>query len=115
MQEVALRALAHIGVPVDIAADNGDALTRLARESYSVIAMERDDAVLAAIAATDPRPVVIVTTEDRGEHGLDGNLVSLVVPAPYDAQTLVGVILACVTPELMPPADSSDGPAFAAC
>ncbi|HEX2123944.1 MAG TPA: hypothetical protein VHL59_20125 [Thermoanaerobaculia bacterium] len=118
VQDVAIRALSRIGVTLDIADDNADALSRIAREPYTVIAMERDDAVLAAIAATyrEPRPVLIMTTESRESPGLDADLVSLVVPAPYDAQTLVGVILACVTPDNTPAHESADGPAFdAAC
>lgn len=114
VQEVATRALSRLGVTLDIATGNADALSRIAREPYTVIAIERDDAVLAAIAATyrGSRPVVIVTTDIFGSDGLDPDLVSLVVPAPYDAQTLVGVILACVTPETAPPRDSAHGPSF---
>jgi DNA-binding response OmpR family regulator len=114
VQDAATRALGHIGVTLDIASDNADALSRIAREPYTVIVIERDDAVLAAIGATyrEPRPVVIVTTDDRESVGLDAAMVNLVVPPPYDAQTLVGVILASVTPEGAPPSESADGPAL---
>lgn len=114
VQDVATRAFSHLDVMLDVAADNADALSRIAREPYTVIVIERDDAVLAAIAATyrEPRPVLIVTTDGRKSQGLDPDLVSLVVPAPYDAQTLVGVILACLPPDSMPPRDSADGAAL---
>lgn len=117
VQEVATRTLGRIGVTLDIADNTADALAHIARETYNVVALDRDDAVLAAIATVDraPRPVVIVTTNDRAHDGLDPTLVSLVVPVPYDAQTLVGVILACVTPDATPPAESADGPALSAC
>ena len=117
VQEVATRTLGRIGVALDITDNTADALAHLRRETYNVVALDRDDAVLAAISgnARGPRPVVIVTTDDRANDGLDPTLVSLVVPAPYDAQTLVGVILACVTPEAEPPAESADGPALSAC
>jgi DNA-binding response OmpR family regulator len=106
VQELATRALSRIGVAVDISLDSADALSRVARETYTVVVLERDDAVIAAIAATyaGPRPVVIVTAE-RNE-GLDAQIVSLVVPEPYDAHTLVGVILACVTPGSAPGLDA---------
>lgn len=98
VRELAERALGRIGVTLDIAADSADALSRIARDAYTVILLERDDAVIAAIAATyaGPRPVVIVTAEDGRD--LDADIVSMVVPEPYDAHTLIGVILACVTP-----------------
>lgn len=105
VQDLASRALDRLGVALEIAADPADALSRIARNTYTVIAMERDDAVIAAIAATypGPRPVVIVTAEDS--RGLDGQVVSLFVPEPFDRHTLVGVILACVTPGSTPALD----------
>lgn len=98
VQELAERALGRIGVTLDIAADTAGALSRIARYPYTVILLERDDSVIAAIAAAyaGRRPVVIVTAEDGSD--LDADIVSMVVPVPYDAHTLVGVILACVTP-----------------
>ena len=99
VQELAARALTRFGATLDIAPDPADAISRIGRESYAVITLQRDDAVIAAIAAHHahkPRPVVIVTAEDSRE--LDATVVSLVVPEPFDAHTLVGVILACVTP-----------------
>jgi hypothetical protein len=105
VQELASRALARIAVPLDIAADVPDTLARLRREAYSVVVIERDDGLIATIGSALPaRPVVIVTTQDKSD--LDGEVVSLVVPEPYDAQILVGVILACVTPDA-PPATPS--------
>lgn len=102
VEELATRAVSRLGVTVDVAADTADALAHIARESYTVICLHRDDALLAAIAETHAgtRPVVIVTAEN-GE-GLDPAIVSLFVPEPYDAHTLVGVILACVTPGNVP-------------
>ena len=115
--ELTSRALTRIGVMLDIAADATDAVSRIGRESYDVIAIERDDAVLASIAAnrSGSRPVVIVTADDKSD--LDPEIISLVVPQPYDPQILVGVILACVTPETVPaplpqrplPAEQSEG------
>lgn len=108
VQELATRALSRIGVAVDIADDRSDALLRIARDAYSVIALERDDTLLSAVASMspNPRPVVIVTAPvaPGNHHALDPQVVSMVVPEPYDAQTLVGVILACVTPVVEPPA-----------
>ena len=105
VQELATRALSRLGVALEIAPDSADALSLIARNTYSVICLDRDDAVIAAIAATcaGSRPVVIVTADDG--QGLDPHIVSLFVPVPYDPHTLVGVILACVTP--IPPADFS--------
>lgn len=114
VQEAAARTLGRIGVTLDMASGTADALARIALGRYDVIVVERDDEVLAAVAATTraPRPVVIVTTENRDSTGLDAELVSLVVPEPYDANTLIGVILACVTPDVVPPGDSPDGPSL---
>lgn len=98
VRELAERALSRIGVPLDVAEDSADALSRIARDAYKVILIERDDAVIGAIAATyaGPRPVVIVTAADGS--ALDAEIVSMVVPEPYDPHTLIGVVLACVTP-----------------
>jgi hypothetical protein len=105
VQDLASRALARIGVSLDVAADAAEAVLHIAREPYTVIAAEADDAVLAAIAQTyvDRRPVVIVTSPETPTPALDADIVSMVVPEPIDPKTLVGVILACVTP--IPPAD----------
>ncbi len=107
VQQLATRALSSLGVAVDIATDPADAVLHIVREPYTVIAAEPDEAVLAAIAATyvDRRPVVIVTAPDPANAALDADVVSMVVPEPYDARMLVGVILACVTP--IPPSDFS--------
>jgi hypothetical protein len=101
VQELATRALSRLGVTIDIGEEwlpNG----------YTVVVTDRNDALLAAVAAATPRPMVIVTAPVADQHTLDPQLVSLFVPEPYDAGTLVGVILACVTPEMQPPA----GPAM---
>ncbi len=105
IQDLATRALTSIGVAVDVVADPGDAVLHIAREPYTVIAAEPDENVLAAIATkyVDRRPVVIVTASDPTQAALDADVVSMVVPEPYDARMLVGVILACVTP--VPPTD----------
>jgi DNA-binding response OmpR family regulator len=99
VRELAERALLRVGATLDIA-DSDVALSLVAREAYKVIVLEHDEAVIAAVATAcaggAPRPVVIVTAPDARE--LDPNVVSLVMPEPYDAHTLVGVILACVTP-----------------
>src|SRR5688500_10678096 len=107
VQELATRALTSIGVEVDVVTDPNDAVLHIAREPYTVIAAEPDKEVLAAIAATyvDRRPVVIVTAADPSNAALDADVVSMVVPEPYDARMLVGVILACVTP--IPPSEFS--------
>jgi DNA-binding response OmpR family regulator len=105
VQELATRALARIGVDIDVVADPADAVLQIAREPYTVIAIEPDDAVIAAIAQkyVDKRPVVIVTAAGTESGKLDADVISMVVTEPYDSRTLVGVILACVTP--IPPAD----------
>lgn len=107
VQELAARALESIGVGLDVASDAAEAMMHIAREPYTVIAAQADEAVLAAIAATyvDRRPVVIITAADPASAVLDADVVSMVVPEPYDARMLVGVILACVTP--IPPSDFS--------
>ena len=109
VQELATRALSSIGVTVDVALNPADALLHIAREPYTVIAAESDDVVLAAIAETyvERRPVVIVTSSGTETASLDADIVSMVVSEPYDPKTLVGVILACVTP--IPPADFALG------
>ena len=105
VQELAARALASIGVSLDVASDPADALLHIAREPYTVIAAEADDTVIAAIAQkyVDRRPVVIVTAPEASTAPLDADVVSMVVAEPVDPKTFVGVILACVTP--IPPAD----------
>ena len=102
VQELAERALSRTTASLDIADDSADALLRIAREPYGVIVIERDDEMISAIADQYPgrHPIVIVTAEDGRD--LDPNIVSLVVPEPYDPQMLIGVILACVTPEVPP-------------
>lgn len=103
VQELATRALSRMGVTVDVGEEwlpNG----------YTVVVTERNDALLAAVAAATPRPMVIVTGPAADQHALDPQLVSLFVPEPYDAGTLVGVILACVTPDVqLPAAPLTDG------
>lgn len=105
VQELATRALERIGVAIDVAADPAEAVLHLAREPYTVIAAEPDEALIAAIAETyaGKRPVVIITSPVVDSPALDAEIVSMVVPEPVDPRTLVGVILACVTP--IPPAD----------
>ena len=101
VRELATRALSRISVIVDVADDTAGALSLLAAQPYAVVVMNRDDEVLAAIAAQTPRPMVIVTAP--AANALDPEIVSLFVPEPYDAMTLVGVILACVSPHMEPP------------
>ena len=105
VRELASRALASIGVTLDVATDAGEALLHIARKPYTVIAAEADVALIAAIAQryVDRRPVVIVTAPETTTAPLDADVVSMVVAEPVDPKTLVGVILACVTP--IPPAD----------
>lgn len=107
VQELATRALERVGVTVDVAADPADALLHIARTPYSVIAAEPHEDLIVAISQTyvDKRPVVIVTSSGAHSEVLDADVISMVVQEPYDARTLVGVILACVTP--VPPADLS--------
>ena len=105
VRELTTRTLEHIGVAVDVAVDPVAAQLHLSDKRYSVIAMQPDPDVLAVIASTysDKRPVVIVTASPGDDHALDADIISMVVPEPYDPRTLVGVILACVTP--IPPSD----------
>src|SRR5687768_9839978 len=107
VQDLAARALSSIGVTLDVASDPAEAIVHITREPYTVIAAQTDEALLAAIAATyvDRRPVVIITAAEPANAVLDADVVSMVVPEPYDARMLVGVILACVTP--IPPSDFS--------
>lgn len=104
VQELATRALMHVGVTVDVAADP-DHARRVVGDGYSVIVAEQVHALLDVIAEAygDARPVVIVTSPVGAAEPLDASIVSLVIPEPYDAHTLVGVILACVTPTPPPP------------
>lgn len=106
VQELATRALTHIGVTCDIAPD-ADVAKQIVADGYSVIVAEKEHALLDVIAAAygDAKPVVIVTAPAGHAEALDANIVSLVIPEPYDAHTLVGVILACVTPT-PPPAEA---------
>jgi hypothetical protein len=103
VQELATRALTHIGVTCDVAPDP-DLAKQIVADGYSVIVAEQAHALLDVIAEAygDAKPVVIVTAPVGNAEPLDANIVSLVIPEPYDAHTLVGVILACVTP--VPPA-----------
>jgi DNA-binding IclR family transcriptional regulator len=103
VQELATRALTHVGVTVDVTPDP-DHAKRVVADGYSVIVAEQEHALLDVIAAAygDAKPVVIVTAPVGTAEPLDASIVSLVIPEPYDAHTLVGVILACVTPT--PPA-----------
>lgn len=96
VQELAARALMRLGVTLDVVTESDEAVLLIERNAYGVITLQRDDAVLDAVAKSKHRPVVIVTADDG--QGLDPSTVSLIVPEPYDAHTLVGVILACVTP-----------------
>ena len=100
VQELTTRALARINVDVDVIGRGTDAVASLDRQEYSAIVIDRavSDGLLGAIAKRPiPRPIVIVTAPMEEAKGLDTETVSLFVPSPYDAHTLVGVILACVT------------------
>lgn len=99
VQDLAARALSLMSVTLDVPKDRDEAFSLVARETYSVIAMERDDALLSAIGASRAasQPVVIVMTAEKED--LDASVVSLVVPEPFDPQVVVGVIIACVAPD----------------
>ena len=100
VQDLTTRALARIGVDVDVVGRGTDAVLTPDGNEYSAIVIDRavSDGLLTAIAARPaPRPIVIVTAPMEDSKGLDTETVSLFIPAPYDPHTLVGVILACVT------------------
>lgn len=104
--EMASRALDHIGVSVDIA-PRGSAVRSV---NYDVMLIElaaADDLLERIKTAAPVRPVVIVTAAAGAAEKLDPESVGLIVPAPYDAGLLVGVVLACVAevgPQVPPPA-----------
>ena len=104
--ELASRALDRIGVSVDIAA-RGAAVQSV---DYDVMLIElaaADDLLERIKAGAPVRPVVIVTAPAGAAEKLDPESVGLIVPSPYDAGLLVGVVLACVAeaaPRVPPPA-----------
>jgi CheY-like chemotaxis protein len=103
--ELASRALDRIGVSVDIAA-RGSAVQSV---NYDVMLIElatADDLLERIRIGAPARPVVIVTALPGAAEKLDPESVGLIVPAPYDAGMLVGVVLGCVAevgPQVPPP------------
>lgn len=100
IQELATRTLSMLGIHVDIAPDPADAAARIRQNHYGVVVVDgRPAEVFQALGELPPpHPQVIVTAENRDDvvDPADPQLVTMVVPPPYDAQTLVGVIVACV-------------------
>ena len=94
VRELTARAMARVGVPLDIA-DGPDAV-----ESFDHWVVVLDHALagdaIARISAQPRKPVVIVTAAAREAEKLDPEKVSLVIPSPFEPAMLVGVVLACV-------------------
>lgn len=102
VEQAITRTLLRIGASVDVATAPEDVLRCLQASNYDVVVTDRvlagehfDSIIETLRGCTSPKPVVIVTSTVDGD--LDPSVVSLVVPASYDAPTLVGVVLACVT------------------
>jgi CheY-like chemotaxis protein len=99
--ELASRALDRIGVSVDVAT-RGATVQAL---DYDVMLIElaaADDLLERVSSAAAAKPVVIVTALPGAAEKLDPETVGLIVPAPYDAGMVVGVVLACVSSEAGP-------------
>jgi DNA-binding response OmpR family regulator len=99
--DLASRALERIGVPVDVAT-RGAAVEAI---DYDVMLIElaaADDLLERVKSAAPVRPVVIVTALPGAAEKLDPESIGLVVPTPYDAGMVVGVVLACVAAEAGP-------------
>lgn len=96
IHELAKRTLSTAGINLDVAADPAEAAALLHAKDYSLVVVDgRHGDVLSAITMlAQPRPMIIVAADDRGAP-LDLRIASLIVPSPYDAHTLVGVMLAC--------------------
>ena len=97
VQELTTRTLSMLDINVDVAPDPADAASRLREKNYGVVVVDgRPAEVFHALEElSPPRPLVVVTANDREDVVDPTNLVSMVVPPPYDVQTLVGVIVAC--------------------
>ncbi|HYK04739.1 MAG TPA: hypothetical protein VE974_23505 [Thermoanaerobaculia bacterium] len=99
--DLASRALDRIGASVDVAT-RGAAVETI---DYDVMLIElaaADDLLERVRSAAAVRPIVIVTAPPGAAEKLDPESVGMVVPAPYDAGMLVGVVLACVSSEAGP-------------
>jgi hypothetical protein len=96
IHELAKRTLSTAGINLDVVADPAEAAALLHAKDYGLVVVDaRHGDVLSAIAMlTRPRPMIIVAADDRGVP-VDPQIASLIVPSPYDAHTLVGVMLAC--------------------
>jgi len=115
VEEALTRTLNRIDTAVDLAVNPDEVLLRITDTSYDVVVVdrvlagERFPAIIEALRGhTAPKPVVIVTS--TVDDDLDPAVVSLVVPASYDAPMLVGVVLACVTEATALPALQSPIP-----
>ena len=99
VHELAKRTLSMLGIDVDITPDSAAAAALLREKDYSVVVVDgTSEEVLQTVAELPrPRPIVIVTTDDR-DDALDPEVVF--VPPPHDPQTLVGVIVACANDQL---------------
>src|SRR6185436_6071586 len=97
VRELSTRTLARLGVEVDVVPRGGDAVAALDAKPYTVAVVDRvlGDHFLDVLARRTDRPIVICTASEKDAAGLDTAVVSLLVPRPYDASTLVGVIIAC--------------------
>jgi DNA-binding response OmpR family regulator len=105
VRELSARTLGRMGVGIDIVPRGEDAVRALETNDYTVAVVDRSlcDGFLDVIAKRPDRPIVICTAAEKDAAGLDTAVVNLLIPQPYDASTLVGVIIACVT-EKPPPA-----------
>lgn len=107
VRELSARTLSRMGVAVDIVPRGVDAVAALDAKPYTVAVIDRAlcDHFLEVIAKRPNKPIVICTASAKDAAGLDTAVVNLLIPQPYDASTLVGVIIACVT-EKPPPVPS---------
>lgn len=97
VREAAPRIIGRI-VPCDFAATHDEALALIVAHRYAVVVTPYE----LPLPVGDARPIVIAITPDGVQSSFDPAVVAMVVPRSYDASTLVGVVLACVS-RFMPP------------
>lgn len=115
------RAVLDVDLFSDCAADAADALDYLAKHSYTVLLLDLGiaggvDAVLAALQTTPAgeRPIILALAEANGVHGIDAELVQVIVRRPVRVREVAELARSCVDArsrlKVVPPARDEQRP-----
>lgn len=104
LQRLFVRLLTPAGVEVDVAGHPGEGVRLLEREKYCALVLDVTDEPVEALQMIEhlslllpaERPVVLAVTDPALGLRLDAEVVSLVIRKPYDIQTVIDVVGACV-------------------